>query len=467
MKFQAAARAIRGSKDTQEDAWRVYDAKGGDAGEIAASDAGVTLSGGGLLLVADGIGGHYGGDVASRITADVFVKTFFDNPGECANRFTASLTAANQAVAAAQEKEPGLKDMGATLVAGHVHDGELCFVSIGDSLILRYRDDELHRVNADHSYMEIADREALGSGDPNLWRDVMTRKGRDSITIAVLGRSLEDFGHSPQLASRKILPGDLLIFSSDGLETLTTVQIHNFIRALLPRGVGAVADGLIRAVDGIGKNRNYQDNATLVVVLAEDAPAATRLTTGGERESAKTAPVVSTSVSAPAPAQATAPQNAAAVATAAAPAKPAPAQSGGINDAAKSGRWSPAKLLLGVAIGLLGVAAVLFATGQFNMFRAGQAKIEVPASTPAAAPKASPAAVPKASPAAAPTPSVAAPAAAPTSPPTAAPAPPAQERSLRPQPALTPETDSPERPSQGISPNQGGEIKQKERHAAR
>ncbi len=71
MKFQAAARAIRGSKDTQEDAWRVYDAKGGDAGEIAASDAGVTLSGGGLLLVADGIGGHYGGDVAAPVFARV------------------------------------------------------------------------------------------------------------------------------------------------------------------------------------------------------------------------------------------------------------------------------------------------------------------------------------------------------------------------------------------------------------
>ncbi|HRF09225.1 MAG TPA: protein phosphatase 2C domain-containing protein [Xanthobacteraceae bacterium] len=440
MKFQAAARAIRGSKDTQEDAWRVYDAKGGDAGEIAASDAGVTLSGGGLLLVADGIGGHYGGDVASRITADVFVKTFFGNPGECDDRFTASLNAANQAVAAEQEKEPGLKDMGATLVAGHVHDGELCFVSIGDSLILRYRDDELHRVNADHSYMEIADREALGSGDPDRWRDVMTRKGRDSITIAVLGRGLEDFGHKPQIASRKILPGDLLIFSSDGLETLTMVQIHNFIRVLLPRGVGAVADGLIKAVDGIGKNRNYQDNATLIVALAEDAPAATRLT-GGERESAKTAPVVS--ASAPAPVQ---PAPAAAAAAGPEPAKPVPVQSGSINEAAKSGRWSPAKLLLGIAIGLLGVAAVLFATGKFNMFRASQVKVEAPASAPAAAPASAPAAAPAPAPAA---------------------APPPQERSLRPQPALTPDTDSPQRPSQGISPNQGGDLQQHQRHAAR
>lgn len=400
MKFQAAARAIRGSKDTQEDAFRVYDAKGEDAGEIAASDAGVTLSGGGLLLVADGIGGHYGGDVASAITADTFVKTFFAGSGAPEERLKASLQAANQAVAEAQAKEPGLKDMGATLVAGFVEDQAMSFVSIGDSLILRYREGELHRVNFDHSYMEIADREALGSDDRALWRDVMTRKGRDSITIAVLGRGLEDFGHAPQIASRKILPGDVLIFSSDGLETLTMVQIQNFIRELLPRGVGAVADGLIKAVDGIGGNRNYQDNATLVVALADDAAPA-RTAAGGEREAAKTTPVAPKA--APAAAPVTAP-------------------SGSISSSARAGRWSPAKLVLGIAVGLIGVAAVLFATGKVNMFRANQVKVEQPA----------------------------------------------QEKGLRPQPALTPENDSQppaQRAPQGTSPNQGGFIDRIDRYA--
>ncbi len=271
MKFQASARAIRGTKDTQEDAFRVYDTKGGDAGEISSSDAGVMLSGGGLLLVADGIGGHYGGDVASAITADTFVKTFFAGSGVVEERLKASLVAANQAIADAQAKEPGLKDMGSTLVAALLERQTMSFVSIGDSLILRYRGGELHRVNEDHSYMEIADREALGSGDPALWRDVITRRGRDSITIAVLGQALEGFGHTPQIASRKILPGDVLILASDGLETLSMVQIQNFVRVLLPRGVAAVADGLIKAVEGIGGNRSYQDNATLIVAQADGA----------------------------------------------------------------------------------------------------------------------------------------------------------------------------------------------------
>jgi serine/threonine protein phosphatase PrpC len=356
MKFEAAARAIRGSKDVQEDAFRVYDAKGGDAGEIAQSAEGVALSGGGLLLVADGIGGHFGGDVASRVTGDTFVKTFFASSGNTEGRLKSSLEAANQAVGDKQAKDPGLKDMGATLVAGFVENGSMSFVSIGDSLILRYREGELHRVNADHSYMEIADREALGSGDPALWRDVMTRKGRDSITIAVLGRALDDFGHSPQIESRKILPGDVMIFSSDGLETLTMVQIQNFVRTLLPKGVGAVADGLIKAVDGIGSNRNYQDNATLIVLQADGAqPARTAIVS--EKETAKTAE---------APVASTAPV----------PLKTAPA--GKISESARSGKWAPAKILLGLVLVLAGAAAILFATGKTDFFRNGATRVAQP-----------------------------------------------------------------------------------------
>jgi len=252
-------------------------------------------------------------------------------------------------IAEAQAKEPGLKDMGATLVAGFIENGAISFVSIGDSLILRYRDGELHRVNEDHSYMEIADREALGSGDPALWRDVMTRKGRDSITIAVLGRALEDFGHSPQFASRKILPGDVLIFASDGLETLSWVQIQNFVRALLPQGVGAVADGLIKAVAGIGGNRSYQDNATLIVVQADGAQPS-RTVASAQSEPVKV--VATTKIDA---------------GTAANTAVP----SGG--DTPSSGGHI-GKILAGVLLAVAGAAAILFATGNGDFLRNSMSK---------------------------------------------------------------------------------------------
>jgi serine/threonine protein phosphatase PrpC len=388
MKFQAAARAIRGTKDAQEDAYRIFDAKGEDAGEISASGAGVALSGGGFLLVADGIGGHYGGDVASAITADTFARTFFAGSGNARERLKTSLNAANQAIAEAQAKEPGLKDMGATLVAAYLERDIMHFVSIGDSLILRYREGELHRVNEDHSYMEIADREALGSSDPALWREVITRKGRDSITIAVLGRALEEFGHAPQIESRKVLPGDVLILASDGLETLSMVQIQNFVRVLLPQGVGAVADGLIKAVAGIGGNRSYQDNATLIVVQAEGGQSS-RAIAGAEREAATV--ISSGPIDAGKPA-----------------ATPVPVA----GDAPRGGGLV-SRILLGVLLGLIGGAAILFVAGRTDLLRPQVSK----------------------------------------------PLPPAQEQGLQQRPQLTPEADSPlpaQRAPKGASPNQGG-----------
>jgi serine/threonine protein phosphatase PrpC len=384
MKFQAAARAFIGSKETQEDARRVHDAKGGDAGEIAGSDTGVALTGGGLILVADGIGGHYGGDVASRVTADTFVKEFFAQGGNPEGRLKSALTAANDAIAEEQRKQPSLKDMGATLVTGFIEGDRLAFLSIGDSLILRYRDGELHRVNVDHSYLEIADREALGSNDRDIWRDVMSRKGRDSITIAVLGRPLEEFGHAPQIATRKIMPGDLMIFSSDGLETLSMVQIQNFIRELLPRGIEAVADGLIKAVEGIGGNRSYQDNATLVVVQAADEPAA-RTTVGAAAtpapavaEAAKTAPV--TPKTAPLP-----PKQPAAEAAPPVPETP-PQPQGAISSSARTGKWSPAKLVFGIAVGLLLVGAAALGYGLIGSFRSAPTTATTPNVVPPAPP---------------------------------------------------------------------------------
>ncbi len=359
MRFQAAARAIRGTKDTQEDAWRVCDAKGDDAGEISVSDAGVALSNGGLLLVADGIGGHYGGDIASAITADTFVKQYFSAEGAARERLKHSLEAANRAVGEAQAREPGLKDMGATLVAAFLADGEMSFVSIGDSLILRFREGELHRVNEDHSYMEIADREALGSGDPAIWREVISRKGRDSITIAVLGRALEDFGHSPQIESRKILPGDVLILASDGLETLSWVQIQNFVRTLLPQGVGAIADGLIKAVDGIGSNRSYQDNATLIVVQADGAQLAPALAT---TEIEKPKPVTTTQIDSGAPVTA-----------------PSPAPASASAPARDSGQGGIGKIIAGLILAVIGIGAILYAAGKADLFRNGTTKFSSPA----------------------------------------------------------------------------------------
>lgn len=277
MKLEVAARAIVGSKKPQQDAWRVLGARGADTGTGERGSS--VLPGGALVILADGIGGYAGGDVASKLACDNFGRTFFATSGDARNRLYQGLAAANQAIAKEKRERPDLSKMGSTLIGAYLDGDRMSFVSVGDSLLMRFRDDELHRVNRDHSYFDFVDRSALGTNDPKLWSAASLDKSRPALTIAVTGGTLEapDYEHSPQIETRHVQQGDVLIFASDGIETLNYVQIQNFVRALLPKGVGAVADGLIGAVEGIGANRDYQDNTTIVVVRVLEGLAPTKI----------------------------------------------------------------------------------------------------------------------------------------------------------------------------------------------
>ena len=220
MRYEISARAIVGSSDLQQDAFRVISAEGKDLTEAACSGAALAQPGT-LVLVADGIGGYAGGDIASRVACDVFGKIFFHESGDAQSRLMRALNAANEAIAAEKKRDPKLQNMGCTLIGLHLDQEKMTFVSIGDSLLLRSRDDEIHRVNLDHSYFEFLDRQVLGSDDPERWSlAVRDTKRRASLTLAVTGNALNaaEFGHSPQVAVRPVRAGDVLIAASDGIE---------------------------------------------------------------------------------------------------------------------------------------------------------------------------------------------------------------------------------------------------------
>jgi serine/threonine protein phosphatase PrpC len=283
MRLEIAARAIVGSKEPQEDSWRVFNARGENLSNSAGSGA-VAAVDGTLVVVADGIGGYAGGSVASRLACDSFGTSFFSAGGSVSDRLERALDAANTAIAQEKRRNPDLQDMGCTLIGVHLDQGMMTFISVGDSLLLRSRDQEIHRVNVDHSYFEYLDRQVLGSDDPQRWSvAVRDARRRASLTLAVTGGDLRssEFGHKPQVASRALLAGDVIIAASDGIETLELVQLQNFMNHLLPSGVAGIADGLIRAVDGIGRTRSYQDNTTIVVVAALEGAGLTRVLTPG------------------------------------------------------------------------------------------------------------------------------------------------------------------------------------------
>src|SRR5947209_944882 len=107
MNFEIAARAIVGSKKPQQDAWRVFGARGADAG-ASAERGSAPLSGPALVVLADGIGGYAGGDVASKLVCENFTRTFFAANGQANDRLYQGLASANQAIAKEKRERPDL-----------------------------------------------------------------------------------------------------------------------------------------------------------------------------------------------------------------------------------------------------------------------------------------------------------------------------------------------------------------------
>lgn len=368
MRFEICARQALGTREraVQQDFWTVTDGAGAsldtDArqGKAIANDRA-------LVVVADGVGGAQSphSDVASQVASTAFVAAFHDADGTVEERLSGALTRAHEAVLAESGTDASLQGMATTLLGVFLQADAMSFVSVGDSPILRLRDDEIHLVNLKHVASEKFDREALRQNTPEAWAKCYASAGkRRSITLA-LGIQLHDpdSGHVPQFAKRALLPGDTLIVSSDGLETLTSEQIQNIARLYADRDVAALADALMAAVLGTADALQWrQDNTTFVVVRAVDE--VTRILMPAR--TAEPAPAPPPAAPAARPAAQSAPPSARVA--------PAPAK------ARRSG-WSSVALALSFAVLLLavGVAAAYLALFPPESGRSGAAR-------PAAAP---------------------------------------------------------------------------------
>ncbi|MYK88913.1 MAG: SpoIIE family protein phosphatase, partial [Acidobacteria bacterium] len=103
-----------------------------------------------VVIVADGMGGHAGGEMAGRLAVRAFVDAY-GLDGAPADRLGAALDAANRSIDDAVRENLSLDGMGATLVAATVTTDGLEWISVGDSPLYLYRAGRLKRLNEDHS----------------------------------------------------------------------------------------------------------------------------------------------------------------------------------------------------------------------------------------------------------------------------------------------------------------------------
>ena len=261
--FEFAQRTTQGARHYQEDTAVVWPGTEAsvppDAVAHPASEAVL------IAVLADGMGGHTGGALASRMVCERFLDACSSRNGPVPERLLTALEAANSALATKVHQNPMLAGMGSTLI-GAVFSGEgVEWVSVGDSPLMLYRGGEIALLNEDHSLAPELDRlvaagrmtEAEARHDPR----------RHMLRSAVTGDEIDmvDVSRHPL----RLVEGDFVILASDGLHTLDTAEIARIVTAYGADGASAVAAALIRAVEDL--REPHQDNATVVAVRLKPA----------------------------------------------------------------------------------------------------------------------------------------------------------------------------------------------------
>jgi protein phosphatase len=241
---------IAGARDYQEDAFLTtyLDDEVGDSKSSA------------LIVVADGMGGHAAGNIASNLVVSTFNKTFTgkfgkqDPPGVLRE----ALKNANEGLKESIEETPGLDGMGCTMVTAAITRGKIYWISVGDSHIYLIRDRDLTKKNEDHSYGGYLDRMRSQGIDV----EAEAGLSRNMLMSAMTGEEIAEVD-CPN-SGYQLLSGDRLIIASDGLDTLESETIlKTSAWSQTPKECVAA---LLKAVDEAKRPR--QDNTTIVVVDA-------------------------------------------------------------------------------------------------------------------------------------------------------------------------------------------------------
>lgn len=257
--FEHAIAATRGARDYQEDS-AAFRPEGPEPVSLASD--GPMYDAGGFAVLADGMGGHTGGALASRTVCEEFLAAAGNNMGSSIDRLIAALKTANDALADKISKNPLLAGMGSTLVGTAFGPSGIEWVSVGDSPLFLFRRGEIALLNEDHSLAPELDRlvaegkltESEARRDPrrHMLRSAVTGEEIDLLDVSQRPLSLE--------------AGDYIVLASDGIATLDQSEIARIIQGYADDGAAAVAKALIRAIEAV--REPYQDNATVLVVRA-------------------------------------------------------------------------------------------------------------------------------------------------------------------------------------------------------
>lgn len=235
-------------------------AAGSHVGKVRSNNQDSGYAGEHLFVVADGMGGHAGGDVASALAIQsiAHIDRSFDTASDAAKALRSALLEANQELAETVFEHPELAGMGTT-VSGVVRVGDrLALAHIGDSRIYRWRDGELTQVTKDHTFVQ----RLVDSG--RITAEEAAVHPRRSVLMRVLG----DVDLTPEIDIEVLdtRPGDRWVLCSDGLSGYVTEQRMSELLDENPDAAAAVEALIDESLD-----HGAPDNVTVVVVGIDDS----------------------------------------------------------------------------------------------------------------------------------------------------------------------------------------------------
>jgi PPM family protein phosphatase len=222
------------------------------------------LKRGRLVVVADGMGGHEGGQVASRLATEAVRDVFLNGTvADPADALVAAYQAAHNAILDYAHGHPEFSGMGTTCTSAVLRDGQLVYGHVGDSRLYLLRMGAITRLTRDQSYVQQMVDKGLITPE-----EAQTHPSRNILTSALGSEtSVEaDFAETPI----PLQAGDLLLLCTDGLHGLVSDEE---MLALSSRNPPSVA---CRELVEMAKARGGFDNITVQILRFDGASAATQ-----------------------------------------------------------------------------------------------------------------------------------------------------------------------------------------------
>ena len=256
-RYDVASGISQGARDYQEDAITADFPVGAEAG---------------FVVLADGMGGHAAGDVASKI---VLTEVYSELKFQFANVASFEANApeilrgvashANDTLRHHSRIHPETNGMGATLVVPALVENRLWWISVGDSPLFLFRNGKLRQLNEDHSMAPQIDLMVqAGLLDA---RTAATHPDRNCLISVLMGSKVARIDCPAQPFELKA--GDIVVCASDGLQYLTNAQIEKVLTRYRKVRSTEIAERLLEELMRL--DDPDQDNISFTVIKVNDA----------------------------------------------------------------------------------------------------------------------------------------------------------------------------------------------------